>query len=140
MVLARGVGRFLSSLGYAPLNEFVPSKGLRIDVMALGPKSEIWVVECKSSRTDFISDHKWQGYLEWCDRFFWAVSPDFPVDILPADTGLLLGDGYGAEILRMPDAVPLPNARRKKLIHSFARQAAMRLSRVQDPNVNMPEM
>ncbi|MFN7001847.1 MAG: MmcB family DNA repair protein [Roseinatronobacter sp.] len=133
-VLARGVCRCLSSLGFAPLVEFVPARGLRVDVMALGPKGEIWVVECKSSRADFRADQKWQGYLEWCDRFFWAVDPDFPQELLPADSGLILGDRFGAEILRMPDASPLAPARRKAVVQGFARQAALRLARLQDPH------
>ena len=102
-VLARGVSRFVRTIGYAPLTEFVPVRGLRVDVIALGPKSEIWVVECKSSRSDFTSDQKWHGYMDWCDRFFWAVSPEFPIELLPQQTGVMLGDGYGAEILRMPE-------------------------------------
>ena len=59
--LARGTCRHLASLGFATIEEFVPAPGLRVDVMALGPKGEIWVVECKSSRADFATDHKWQG-------------------------------------------------------------------------------
>jgi len=134
MVLARGVSRCLSTMGFAPLTEFVPARGLRVDVMALGPKGEIWVVECKSSRSDFMSDQKWQGYLEWCDRFFWAVGPEFPTEILPEPSGLLLADGYAAEILRMPEVVPLAAARRRVVIQGFARQAALRLARIYDPN------
>jgi hypothetical protein len=107
---------------------------LRVDVMALGPKGEIWVVECKSSRADFQSDHKWQGYLDWCDRFFWAVDLDFPQDLLPPDSGLILGDGFGAEVMRLPDATPLAPARRKALVQGFARQAALRLARLHDPH------
>ena len=132
-VLARGVCRCLASLGFAPLLEYVPARGLRVDVMALGPKGEIWVVECKSSRADFRSDHKWQGYLSWCDRFFWAVDTEFPQDVLPEGTGLILGDGFGAEVLRLPEIDPLPAARRKALMQDFGRQAALRLARVKDP-------
>ncbi len=139
MVLARGVSRCLSSLGFAPLTEFVPVRGLRVDVIALGPKGEIWVIECKSSRSDFTSDQKWQGYLDWCDRFFWAVDPSFPTEILPGDAGLMLGDGYGAEILRMPEAAPLAAARRNAVTQGFARQAALRLARLHDPNVNLAD-
>ena len=139
-VLARGVSRFVRTLGYAPLTEFVPVRGLRVDVIALGPKCEIWVVECKSSRSDFTSDQKWRGYLDWCDKFFWAVSPEFPIELLPQQTGVMLGDGYGAEILRMPETSPLSAPRRKVLISSFARQAALRLARVQDPNGEMSEI
>ena len=96
-LIARGVTRQLAALGFASVEELVPTRGLRVDVMALGPKGEIWIVECKSSRADFMSDSKWDGYLEWADRFFWAVDADFDVDLLPEDTGLFIGDSYGAE-------------------------------------------
>ena len=66
--LARGVARHLRNHQFVSVEEFVPSRGLRVDVMGLGPKGELWVVECKSSRADFQSDAKWHGYLEWCDR------------------------------------------------------------------------
>ena len=69
-LLARGVARFLHGHGFVSVEEFVPARGLRVDVIGLGPKGEIWVIECKSSRADFQSDFKWQGYLEWCDRYF----------------------------------------------------------------------
>ena len=40
-ILARGVCRFLSdALDFACLEEFVPERGKRVDVMALGPKGE----------------------------------------------------------------------------------------------------
>ncbi len=131
--LARGVCRALTDLGFAPLTEIVPARGLRVDVMALGPKGEIWVVECKSCRADFMADQKWQGYLPWCDRFFWAVGPDFPIDLLPEGTGLFLADTYGAEMVRDSPLDPLPAARRKALTQLFARQAALRLGRLIDP-------
>lgn len=133
VVLARGICRCMVSLGFAPLTEFVPARGLRVDVMALGPKGEIWVIECKSSRADFRSDQKWQGYLDWCDRFFWGVAPDFPTELLPEETGLILGDGFGAEVLRMAPEARLAPARRKALTQAFARQAAWRLGRSMDP-------
>jgi len=132
--LARGVSRHLRGLAFAPLFEFAPAPGLRVDVAAVGPRGEIWIVECKSSRADFISDVKWRAYLEWCDRFFWAVDDDFPIDILPADAGLILADPYDAEIQRWPEAVPLPGARRRALTLKFARAAAGRLGLLLDPD------
>ncbi len=111
----------------------VLATGLRVDVMALGPKGELWVVECKSGRADFRSDRKWQGYLEFCDRFFWAVDADFPTDLLPEGTGLMLADGYDAEILRMGPETPLAGARRKAMLVRFARHAAGRLMGARDP-------
>jgi len=133
--LARGVARYLRSLGYASLQEFVPMRGLRVDVMALGPKGEIWVIECKSSRADFQSDSKWRGYLEWCDRYFWAVDMGFPTDLLPEGTGLIIGDAYDAEIIRMGPEERLVPARRKKLTLKFARDAARRLHGLRDPGL-----
>jgi len=100
--------------------------------MALGPKGELWIVECKSSRADFMSDAKWQGYLEYCDRFFWAVGPDFPLELLPEETGLILADPYGAEVERMPEESRLPGARRSALTRKFARNAAFRLHGFRD--------
>lgn len=132
-LLARGVSRHLAALGWAPVEEFCPERGKRVDVMALGPKGEIWVVECKSSRADFTSDGKWDGYLEWCDRYFWAVDEAFPTDLLPEGTGLLIADAYDAEVLRMGAETKLPAARRRALTHRFAMHAARRLQGLRDP-------
>jgi hypothetical protein len=132
--LARGTGRMLRSLDHAVLTEFVPARGLRVDVISLGPKGELWIVECKSGRADFQSDRKWQGYLEWCDRYFWAVDGDFPIDLLPQDTGLIMADSYGAEILRMAPETRLAPARRTKIQRDFARTAALRLQGLYDPD------
>lgn len=132
-LLARGVGRLLQGHGFVSVEEFVPAAGLRVDVMGLGPKSEIWVVECKSSRVDFISDAKWQGYLDWCDRYFWAVDEAFPTDLLPEGTGLMIADAYDGEILRMAPEQRLAPARRKVLLHKFATHAARRLQALRDP-------
>lgn len=136
-LLARGAARLLASHGFACIEEFVPARGLRVDIMALGPKGEIWVVECKSSRTDFVSDHKWGGYLEWCDRFFWAVDEDFPTELLPQDTGLIIADGYDAEILRMSCETKLATARRKAMIQKMAVHAARRLHLIRDPALTL---
>ncbi|MEO0566937.1 MAG: MmcB family DNA repair protein [Pseudomonadota bacterium] len=134
-LLARGVCRHLHSLNYACVEEFTPERGKRVDIMALGPKGQIWVIECKSSRADFNADHKWQGYLEWCDRFFWAVNEAFPSELLPIETGLIIADSYGAEVIRMPDEQKLSPARRKALTQRFARQAALRLQGMRDPQL-----
>jgi len=135
-LLARGVCRHLRDLGLVCVEELVPTPGLRVDVMALGPKGEIWIVECKSSRADFTSDRKWQGYLDWCDRFFWAVDADFPTDLLPQATGLILADAYGAELVREAPETRLAPARRKAVIQKFARHAALRLQALRDPGLS----
>ena len=131
--LARGVCRHLRSHDFMTIEEFTPERGKRVDVMALGPKGEIWVIECKSSRADFTSDGKWDGYLEWCDRYFWAVDDGFPTEMLPSDTGLIIADAFDAEILRYGPETKLAAARRKALTLRVARLAAMRLQGMRDP-------
>lgn len=133
--LQRGVSRALRQFDFVCIEELVPKPGLRVDVMALVPKGEVWIIECKSSRADFRADQKWQGYLEWCDRFFLAVDSDFPVDLLPPDSGLMLADAYDAEIIRMGPQTPLAGARRKAVVQRFARHAASRLHAYRDPGV-----
>lgn len=125
--IARGSSRLLHSYNFRSLLEFVPKRGLRTDVFAIGPKGQIWIVECKSCVADFTSDAKWQNYLEWCDQFFWAVDTEFPIDILPEGYGLIIADAYGGELLHEGQENRLSPARRKALTLSFARQAAKRL-------------
>jgi hypothetical protein len=124
--LQRGVCRGLRALDFVCVEELVPTPGLRVDVMALGPRGEVWVIECKSGRADYRADRKWQGYLDWCDRFFWAVDADFPVELLPEGTGLILADAWDAEEV-------LSGARRKVVLRTFARAAAGRLQTLRDP-------
>ncbi len=128
MLLARGVCRALLERGFAPLTEVTMPDGLRMDVCALGRDGEIWCVEVKSSRADFLSDAKWPGYRAWCDRFAFAVPEGFPDELLPPDAGLIRADAHGAELLRDGPLVKLPAARRRALTLRFARLAAERLS------------
>jgi hypothetical protein len=136
-LLQRGVCRHLAAQGFATVEELVPAPGLRVDVMAVGLKGEIWIVECKSGRADFTSDRKWQGYLEWADRFFWAVDADFPTELLPDDCGLIIADAYDAEIIRVGPESPLAGARRKATMQKFARHAALRLQALRDPGLSL---
>ena len=137
-LLARGASRYFARQGFATLEEFVPARGLRVDVMALGPKGELWIIECKSSVVDFQSDQKWQGYLEWCDRYFWAVDEAFPTELLPEETGLIIADSYDAEIVRMGPEAKLAGARRKVMVQKFARHAARRALTLRDPGFVQP--
>jgi hypothetical protein len=138
VALARGVCRMLTQRGFASLTEFTTRDGMRMDVCALGKKGEIWCVEIKSTRADFLSDHKWEGYLGWCDQFFFAVPEDFPDEILPFDHGLIHADAYGGDILRWGPEAKLAPARRKAMTLQFARNAAQRLQVPSDPSPKGP--
>jgi len=132
-LLARGVCRGLIGLGFSPLLEFPTKDGLRMDVCALARDGEIWCVEVKSSRADFLSDSKWPGYLAWCDRFFFAVPEGFPEALLPPELGLIRADAFGAEIIREAPDARLSPARRKAVTLRYSRLAAERLFRALDP-------
>lgn len=136
-VLARGLCRHLRQHNFMSLTEFVPRSGLRVDAIAIGPKGEIWIVECKSSRADFMSDHKWEGYLEWCDRYFWCVDCNFPTEILPKNEGLIIADGFGAEIINYGPEAKLNPARRKAVTKQVARVAMNRLQGLIDPSPSL---
>jgi hypothetical protein len=87
VVVTRGAARLLVDLGYAPLAEVTLPNGRRADLMALGPKGEIFIVEVKSSVEDFRTDQKWWEYQPYCDAFAFAVAPEFPREILPEEPG-----------------------------------------------------
>lgn len=131
----RGVGRSLRALGLACLNELPLPNGRRADVVALSTAGDIWIVEIKSSIEDLRADNKWPEYRDFCDALFFAVAPDFPVDILPGDTGLILADRYGGEIVRQAPEQRLASARRKAMTLRFARAAALTLQAVADPTL-----
>lgn len=124
--VTRGAARLLIDLGYAPLAEVTLPNGRRADLMALGRKGEIAIVEVKSGLEDFRVDRKWHEYMPYCDRFAFAVAPEFPREILPEEPGLIVCDGFGGAVLREAPASPLAPARRKALTIAFARMAAMR--------------
>lgn len=128
--VTRGAGRLMASLGLAPLLEVGLPNGRRADIMALGPRGEIAIVEVKSGLADFRTDRKWGEYLPFCDAYYFAVSPEFPRDILPGEPGLIVADAFGGAILREAPASPLAPARRKALTLAFARLAATRATLV----------
>lgn len=129
----RGCGRLLAQMNYAALTELTLATGRRVDIIALGPRGEIIVIEIKSSLTDYLTDGKWEEYLDFCDRFFFAVPPDFPREVIPLEVGLIVADKYEAEILREGEHdTLLPPARRKALTLQFARVAARRVFRILD--------
>lgn len=131
----RGVLRHLALAGHAGVTEFALVSGRRADILSLSPKGEITIVEIKSSVADFRADTKWPEYRAYCDRLLFAVPLDFPVEILPEETGLLVADAFGAECLRPAPLHALPGATRKALTLRFARTAAARLATLYDPDL-----
>jgi hypothetical protein len=131
--IVRGVARALADANQPVLTELPLANGRRADLVALDRTGRVTLVEVKSSRADFLADHKWPDYLPFCDHFYFAVASDFPLDLLPAGEGLILADRYAGEIIRAPVLRPLPAARRKAMLIRFARIAASRLQGLLDP-------
>ena len=125
-LVTRGAARLMIDLGYAPLLEVGLPNGRRADIMALGPKGDIFIVEVKSGILDFKTDRKRGEYRPYCDAFAFAVAPEFPREILPEEPGLIVADAFGGAVLREAGPVPLAPARRKALTLAFARLAAVR--------------
>lgn len=133
--IQRGTCRFLQELGHSVVTELSLSGGRRADVVSLGRGGEIWIVEIKSSLADFQADAKWPEYHAHCDRLFFAVASDFPLDVLPEETGLILADRFGAELMRDAPEHKLTGGTRKAVTLRFARAAAIRLHMTVDPGV-----
>ena len=125
-LVTRGAARLLEALGYAAVAEFPLPNGRRADLVGLGPKGEIVIVEVKSSVEDYAVDRKWPEYLPYCDAFYFAVPPEFPREALPDEPGLIAADGFGGAVLRQAPVAALASARRKALTLAFARLAAFR--------------
>ena len=131
----RGVMRLLrSTCDFCCFSEVPLANGRRADVLGVGPKGEIWIVEIKSSLIDYRVDAKWPQYRDFCDRFYFAKPPELDAEIFPADEGLIVADGHGAEILRPAVELPLAAARRKAMMLKLVRLGADRVHYLMDPN------
>jgi hypothetical protein len=130
----QGSTRLLVHAGFAPIWEFSLANNRRADICGLNDKGVITIVEVKSGIEDYRTDAKWHEYAPFCDHFYFAVSPDFPFEMIPSEgeaaPGLIVADAFGAEILRPAPRFDLAPARRKAMTLSFARHAAMRALRV----------
>ncbi|CAM5772253.1 hypothetical protein LMIY3S_03782 [Labrys miyagiensis] len=133
LTIQRGAGRLLRHYGLAPVPEVTLPNGRRADLAAVGRKGEIWIVEIKSSVLDFQVDRKWPDYLDFCDRLYFAVGPDFPITLLPEEAGVMVADAYGGTLLRDAPEQKLAAPARKALTLHLARLAASRLHQAMDP-------
>lgn len=132
--IARGVRRMFGAAGIVTLDEAPLPDGRRADLLALRPDGTLQIVEIKSCVADFRADRKWPEYRAYCDHLFFAVDLLTPLDILPQDTGLIVADSYGAQLVREAPEHRLAAATRKAMLLRFARLAAGRLYGLHDPD------
>ena len=139
--VARGVTRLFFNQDIFALCEVPLPNGRRADMMGIDSSGLITIVEIKVSRADLLGDGKWLDYLDYCDRFIWAVPAGFdltPFDgdsFHPAICGLVVADRYDAAVVREPALRRLAPARRKAETLRFARRAARRLVGDLDPGL-----
>lgn len=130
--VVRGTARLLLRHDCLTVTEVSLGNGRRADLMGLCPKGFVTIVEVKTSRADLLGDAKWTEYLDYCDRFFWAVPMALSnfldrAEMLPDRAGMIIADRYDAAIVREPVSVPLASSRRRAETLRFARRAARRL-------------
>lgn len=137
--VARGVGRLFARNDIWCLTEMPLRNGRRADLMGVDAKGQIVIVEIKVARGDLMGDAKWGEYLDFCDRFFWALPPTLDRSPLEGESfrpdccGVIVADGYDAEILRPAPLQPLAAARRNKELQRLARAALRRHAGLIDP-------
>jgi hypothetical protein len=127
--ITKATAKLFLDAGEAVLKEFTLKNSRRADLIALSPKQKLSIIEVKSSRRDFTSDHKWPEYIGFADYFYFAVAEDFPQEILPDERmcGIILSDGFDALITWPAPFSPLASARRAHLIRQLAVTAMRRL-------------
>lgn len=135
--VTRGVARHFEDLGCAVITELPLANGRRADVAALGADGRITLVEVKSGLPDFRADAKWSEYQAFCDDFYFAVAPGFPIEALPdaESCGVIVADAWEATILRPAPGRALAAARRRAITIRIARAATLRLRALTDPRL-----
>ncbi len=137
--VARGLARLFHRRGSTVLCEVPLPNGRRADLIAVDARGHISIVEIKVARADLIADAKWVDYLDWCDRFYWALSPALDVALLddrqPERCGLIVADRYDAVIVRQGVDSPLAPARRRSEMLRIGRLAMRRTMLALDPDL-----
>ena len=139
---ARGIGRLFARNDIWCLAEMPLRSSRRADLMGIDANGQLVIVEIKVSRADLLGDAKWTDYLDHCDRFYWGLAPHLDracmeePAFLPERCGLIVADGYDAEILRPAATVPLAAARRKAETERLARAALRRQLGLIDPRIS----
>jgi len=133
LLIRRAAARLCLALGWAPLHEVTLPNWRRADILALRPDGGFACVEVKSGLRDFLTDTKWPEYCDYCDALYFAVDADFPHDLLPATTGLIVAAELEAVLVRDAPTHRLPPATRRALTQRFATLAALRLATLEDP-------
>ena len=137
--VARGICRLFARNDIWAIAEMPLRNNRRADLMGVDAKGRIVIVEIKTARSDLLGDGKWPDYLDFCDRFYWGLPPELDRSVLegpdyrPDCCGIIVADGYDAEIVRPAPSHPLNAARRRVEVERLARAALRRQVVALDP-------
>jgi hypothetical protein len=120
----RATTRLCSRLGWVRLHEVPLPNGRRANILALRPDGCFACIEVKSGPRDFLTDLKWPDYRDFSDALFFSVDVNFPQELLPAETGLIVAAGLEADPVREAPSHPLAGAPRRALMQQLAWLAA----------------
>lgn len=140
--VARGITRLFARNDIWLLGEMPLRGGRRADLMGVDAKGRVVIVEIKVARGDLMGDGKWQDYLDHCDRFYWGLAAGLDRGCMDTEAfrpdccGVIVADGYDAEIVRPAPLHPLAAARRKVEVERLARTALRRAAIAADPHCN----
>jgi hypothetical protein len=115
--VARGICRLFARNDIWCLPEMPLRSGRRADLMGIDAKGQVVIVEIKVSRADLC----YWGRAPHLDRA--VLDTD---NFLPHACGVIVADGYDAEILRPAPTIPLAAARRKAEVERLARASLRR--------------
>ena len=128
-ILTRGVCQLFEDLGFGILKEFKLANGRRVDIIAINQNGEFIIVEIKSGLIDYRTDRKWQQYLPFCERFYFAVPIGFPTEMIPKDCGLIVADDFSAVIKRESIFQKINTTRKRIQLIKFGHTASKRLNK-----------
>jgi hypothetical protein len=141
MDVARGLTRLFHRQSLTVLCEVPLPNGRRADMVAIDSRGQISIIEIKVAKADLLADGKWPDYLDWCDRFYWALCPALDPDLIagpawqPDRCGLIVADRYDAVVLREAAERILTPARRRSELLRIGRLAMRRMMVTLDPDL-----
>ena len=88
----------------------------RADVIAVNMKREVIICEVKSGWQDFAADHKWESYLDFCNKMYFAVTHSFWESHGPKIRERLIGSGCGVICIQSNGQVCVVLPARRRII------------------------
>jgi hypothetical protein len=140
--VVRGICRLFARNDIWCIAEMPLRCGRRADLMGIDARGQVVIVEVKVSKADLFGDGKWTDYLDYCDRFYWGLASALDpalvshASFLPERSGLIVADGYDAEIVRPAASVPMAAARRRLEVERLARASMRRMTTGSDPQLS----